>query len=117
MKDEEKYANITDMVRNDTTLISQLTQSNANLEEKLVEKDKEIEKLKTILNMQAIQVSEEQRLSLISTNCIQYNQYRIAIEQLEKLKIKLHCLHTDRYLTLIDEEIDNQINKLKGGEE
>lgn len=46
----------------------------ADLETKLEEKKKEVEKLKITLNLQAIQASEEQRLSLINTNCIQYNQ-------------------------------------------
>lgn len=39
-----------------------------------------------------------------------------AIEQLEKLKIELHFIHTDLYLKLIDKEIDNQIKSLKGEE-
>ena len=37
-----------------------------------------------------------------------------AIEQLEKLKVELHIIHTNGYLKAIDEEIDNQIKQLKG---
>ena len=44
------------------------------------------------------------------------NQDKIsfAIEQLEKLKVKLHIIHTNGYLKAIDEEIDDQIKELKG---
>ena len=43
------------------------------------------------------------------------NQDKIsfAVEQLEKLKVELHIIHTNGYLKAIDEEIDNQIKKLK----
>lgn len=40
-------------------------------------------------------------------------QNQKAIEQLEKLKVELHIIHTNGYLKAIDEEIDNQIKKLK----
>lgn len=55
------------------------------LKQQLAEKDEEIDKLKTILSMQAIQVSEEQRLNLITTNCIQYNPNQTAIAELENV--------------------------------
>lgn len=40
-------------------------------------------------------------------------QNQKALEQLEKLKVELHIIHTNGYLKAIDEEIDNQIKKLK----
>ena len=98
-----------------------------DLQSQLAEKEKEIEKLKIILNMQAVQASEEQRLSLINTNCIQYNQNQKAIEQLEKVKeiVKHFCeIHSDDYYGVksqvmgirqdVFEFIDQQIKELKG---
>lgn len=98
----------------------------ADLEAKLAEKDKEIEKLKIILNMQAVQVSEEQRLSLINTNCIQYNQNQIAIEQLEKLLEKTqtlnlmvksgHYVNQKQVKVVFEDVIMQKISELKGDE-
>ena len=56
-----------------------------NLKMQLAEKEKEIEKLKIILSMQAVQVPEEQRVNLITANCVQYNPNQTAIEELEKV--------------------------------
>lgn len=42
-------------------------------------------------------------------------QKQLAISELEKLKVKLHIIHTNGYLKAIDEEIDDQIKELKEG--
>lgn len=96
----------------------------AELKQQLAEKEKEIEKLKIILNMQAVQVSEEQRLSLINTNCIQYNQNQIAIEQLEKLLEKTqtlnlmvksgHYVNQKQVKVVFEDVIMQKISELKG---
>lgn len=44
---------------------------------------------------------------------LKQTQKQLAIEQLEKLKFKLHTIHTNGYLKAIDEEIDDQIASLK----
>ena len=98
----------------------------ADLEAKLAEKDKEIEKLKIILNMQAVQVSEEQRLSLINTNCIQYNQNQKAIELLQELlqttqplnlMVKSgHYVNQKQVNVVFEDVIMQKISELKGDE-
>ena len=44
---------------------------------------------------------------------LKQTQKQLAISELEKLKVKLHTIHTNGYLKAIDEEIDNQIKQLK----
>ena len=94
------------------------------LKKQLEEKDVEINKLKTILSMQAVQVSEEQKLNLISTNCIQYNPNQTAITELNSIldtfaifvneeKESMVSPDKDGNLSLL-EYIENRINTLKG---
>lgn len=45
---------------------------------------------------------------------LKQSQKQLAISELEKLKVKLHIIHTNGYLKAIDEEIDDQIKELKG---
>lgn len=45
---------------------------------------------------------------------LKQTQKQLAISELEKLKVKLHIIHTNGYLKAIDEEIDDQIKELKG---
>ena len=116
-------------------LTQQLTETNKlmqeylskclSLEQQLAEKDKEIEKLKIILSMQAVQVPEEQRLNLITTNCIQYNPNRTTIAELNKVRelmtkkvdsIKDESLKLSfrTFVFTISNAIDQRINVLKG---
>ena len=44
---------------------------------------------------------------------LKQSQKQLAISELEKLKVKLHIIHTNGYLKAIDEEIDDQIASLK----
>lgn len=83
------------------------------LEKQLVDKDKEIEYFKR----QARRFNNEAQKYYEDAYCNDFhNQDKIsfAVEQLEKLKAELHIIHTNGYLKAIDEEIDNQINGLKG---
>lgn len=47
---------------------------------------------------------------------LKQTQKQLAISELEKLKVKLHIIHTNGYLKAIDEEIDDQIKAIKGDE-
>ena len=58
----------------------------------------------------------DSRFDIISIDLDNQDKISFAVEQLEKLKVELHIIHTNGYLKAIDEEIDNQINGLKGGE-
>lgn len=96
---------------------SLLSKENDQLKQQLAEKDGEIEKLKIILSMQAVQVPKEQRVNLITANCVQYNPNQTAIAELEKLRNYLPNIALDisdmvsyRYLK---KQIDQQINNLR----
>lgn len=59
----------------------------ANLKKQLEEKDKEIERLNTIIGLSQLQVSEKDRLNTsVNINSLQYNQTQLAIRELEKVK-------------------------------
>ena len=84
----------------------------ADLEAKLAEKEKEI----AYLTKQVKKFNNEAQKYFEDAYCNDFhNQDKLsfAVEQLEKLRVNLHLLHTDRYLKLIDKEINNQIKKLK----
>ena len=95
---------------------------------KVVERDKIIEALKNVDNYLQKIAELEQELAELKQKAIvpkfkighyeKSNQDKIsfAVEQLEKLKVKLHIIHTNGYLKAIDEEIDDQIKSLKGEE-
>ena len=87
-----------------------------NLKMQLAEKEKEIEKLKIILSMQAVQVPEEQRVNLITANCVQYNPNQTAIAVLEKLNEEFNQPYADDVYTggQIEIIINEQIAELKG---
>ena len=92
------------------------------------EKDKEIERLNTIIGLSQLQVSEKDRLNTsVNINSLQYNQTQLAITELEKAKdlIKHFCdIHSDEYYGVkaqvkgieqdVCESIDYQIRELKG---
>lgn len=86
-----------------------LIEENAELKQQLAEKDKEIESLRSSAYIEMLH-KEKLELKVATHN---KDKISFAVEQLEKLKIELHYLHTDRYLKLIDEAIDNQIEELK----
>ena len=84
----------------------------ADLEAKLAEKEKEI----AYLTKQVKKFNNEAQKYFEDAYCNDFhNQDKIsfAVEQLEKLKVELHIIHTNGYLKAIDEEIDDQINELK----
>ena len=101
------------------------------LKQQLAEKDKEIERLNTIIGLSQLQVSEKDRLNTsVNINSLQYNQNnqtQLAIQELEKAKdlIKHFCkIHSDEYYMVkaqvkgieldVCESIDYQIRELKG---
>ena len=98
------------------------------LKQQLEEKDKEIERLNTIIGLSQLQVSEKDRLNTsVNINSLQYNQTQLAIQELEKVKdrIKHFCaIHSDEYYGVksqvkgleldVCESIDYQIQELKG---
>ena len=84
----------------------------ADLEAKLAEKEKEIESYKHFKI--TIGTMENNQVDISSTTYTDQDKISFAVEQLEKLKVELHIIHTNGYLKAIDEEIDNQINGLKG---
>ena len=86
----------------------------ADLEAKLAEKDEEI----AYLTKQVKKFNNEAQKYFEDAYCNDFhNQDKIsfAVEQLEKLKVELHIIHTNGYLKAIDEEIDDQIKELKEG--
>ena len=81
----------------------------------LAEKDKEI----AYMTKQAKKFNNEAQKYYEDAYCNDFQKQTkidFAVEQLEKLKVELHIIHTNGYLKAIDEEIDNQINELKGVE-
>ena len=93
----------------------------SELQQQLTEKDAEIEKLKIILSVQAVQAPEEQRVNLITANCVQYNPNQTAIAKLEKVKEYIVTDEKDMFgmpylmkSEYILEFIDQQIKSLKG---
>lgn len=98
------------------------------LKQQLAEKDKEIERLNTIIGLSQLQVSEKDRLNTsVNINSLQYDQTQFAIQELEKVKdtIKHFCdIHSDEYYGVkaqvkgieldVCESIDYQIRELKG---
>lgn len=86
----------------------------ADLEAKLAEKEKEISNLNGLVR------ERDKRIKNLKTNKKRVIEHKnktkisFAVEQLERLKVKLHIIHTNGYLKAIDEEIDDQIKKLKG---
>ena len=108
--------------------IQQHIQTIDQLKQQLDEKDKEIERLNTIIGLSQLQVSEKDRLNTsVNINSLQYNQTQLAITELEKAKdlIKHFCeIHSDEFYGVksqvkgieqnVCESIDNQIKILKG---
>ena len=86
----------------------------ADLEAKLAEKEKEISNLNGLVR------ERDKRIKNLKTNKKRVIEHKnktkisFAVEQLEKLKVKLHIIHTNGYLKAVDEEIDDQIKELKG---
>ena len=90
--------------------IADLTLEVKELKQQLEEKDKERhEEWKTGKEWKWEWQKVNQELEKAEQDKISF-----ALEQLEKLKVELHIIHTNGYLKAIDEEIDNQINGLKG---
>lgn len=96
--------------------IADLTLEVKQLKRQLAEKDKEISNLNGLVRERDKQIKN---LKTNKKRVIEHkNKTKIsfAVEQLEKLKVKLHIIHTNGYLKAIDEEIDDQIKELKGEE-
>ena len=88
----------------------------ADLEAKLVEKEKEI----AYMTKQAKKFNNEAQKYYEDAYCNDFQKQTkidFAVEQLEKLKVELHIIHTNGYLKAIDEEIDNQINVLRNNKD
>ena len=103
------------------TLIHNLKNELAELKQQLAEKDKEIEKLTEELDdknfcKNFVDLYTENRLKTQLLHENWKDKISFALEQLEKLKVKLHIIHTNGYLKAIDEEIDDRIKELKGEE-
>lgn len=99
----------------------------AELQKQLKEEEKEIEQLKkfddlnkTFFDLFRTAFKKPNKVddlfNALKTMQEKQDQDKIsfAVERLEKLKVELHTIHTNGYLKAIDEEIDNQINELKG---
>lgn len=107
--------------------IKSLHKQIAELQKQLKEEEKEIEQLKkfddlnkTFFDLFRTAFKKPNKVddlfNALKTMQEKQDQDKIsfAVEQLEKLKVELHTIHTNGYLKAIDEEIDNQINELKG---
>ena len=91
----------------------QVKEENEQLKQQLAEKDKEI----AYMTKQAKKFNNEAQKYYEDAYCNDFQKQTkidFAVEQLEKLKVELHIIHTNGYLKAIDEEIDNQIKELKG---
>ena len=77
------------------------------LKQQLAEKDKEIERLNTIIGLSQLQVSEKDRLNTsVNINSLQYNQKLLAIQELEKV----NGILTDTIIEVTQNEFE--LNKL-----
>ena len=85
----------------------------AELKQQLAEKDKELSEYVKIVDDLHKQLSDK---CDFCDKTKDQDKILFAVEQLEKLKVKLHTIHTNGYLKAIDEEIDDQIESLKGEE-
>lgn len=85
----------------------------SDLEAKLAEKDKELSEYVKIVDDLHKQLSDKCDFCDKTKG---QDKISFAVEQLEKLKVKLHIIHTNGYLKAIDEEIDDRIKELKGEE-
>ena len=93
----------------------------ADLEAKLAEKEEQAKQLKIDLRMyksvneflNGYGIEKAREVLLQTEKTKQQDKISFAVEQLEKLKVELHIIHTNGYLKAIDEEIDDQIKELK----
>lgn len=112
-----------EMFKNGDAIIRSLTNKIAELKQQLAEKDAEIKQLKLDLGMfrsvnefiNGYGIEKAREVLLQTEKTKQQDKISFAIEQLEKLKVELHIIHTNGYLKAIDEEIDDQIKELKEG--
>ena len=108
------YIKIVKLLNQQSKRIKEFEQEIQQLKQQLAEKDKEISNLNGLVRERDKQIKN---LKTNKKRVIEHkNKTKIsfAVEQLEKLKVELHIIHTNGYLKAIDEEIDNQINGLKG---
>ena len=124
----EQIVEMTDNQNQTMRYLNRIRDENNQLKQQLEEKDKEIERLNTIIGLSQLQVSEKDRLNTsVNINSLQYNQTQLAITELEKAKdlIKHFCeIHSDEFYGVksqvkgieqnVCESIDNQIKILKG---
>ena len=90
--------------------MNNLAEENQQLKKQLAEKDKEFSEYVKIVDNLHKQLSDK---CDFCDRTKDQDKILFAVEQLEKLKVELHIIHTNGYLKAIDEEIDNQIKQLK----
>ena len=127
MKGREQLTNENEALK-DSIAVILAQKKNVNeqidqLKQQLAEKDKEIERLNTIIGLSQLQVSEKDRLNTsVNINSLQYNQTQLAIQELEKTlnfienvfdKALKNCSLNNGYYDQILDFIDQQINELK----
>ena len=97
--------------------IADLTLEVKELKQQLTEKERQLKLAEELLIKQEKEYDEqlEKQAKIHYKHLKEKDQDKIsfAVEQLEKLKVELHIIHTNGYLKAIDEEIDNQIKQLK----
>ena len=111
-KEQKHISRLKNMNKSHDEAVGRLTEENNQIKQQLAEKDEEI----AYLTKQVKRFNNEAQKYFEDAYCNDFhNQDKLsfAVEQLEKLRVNLHLLHTDRYLKLIDKEINNQIKKLK----
>ena len=119
--DYKTYQEFADLLNQKDKRIKELEEENKeckhweNMFHKLsTEEDNAITKVNKSLGNPMALIDNYDKWADYTLEQIKQTKISFAVEQLEKLKVQLHIIHTNGYLKAIDEEIDNQINGLKG---
>lgn len=114
IKDNEQIPNILNNYQT-TVRLNEFNKQISDLKIKLAEKEKQLRaKIGNMKTNDFIKMCLQCGLMVDAKEKDNQDKISFAVEQLEKAKAEFHSIHTDRYLKLIDKEIDNQIKQLKG---